>query len=393
MSVRELVGTVSHEQADDRTSGSRFYRPELDILRLIAFLCVFAVHVLTLSPGAIPADRIIAPMGAYGMCLFFFLSSYLITELLRRETDATGTIHIRSFYIRRILRIWPLYFAFLLFGKIVGYFFPLFHLENARLLAFVFLLGNWYLARHGINDSPVGPLWSISLEEQFYLVWPALAKFAGIRALLWCSIALLPLAWLTIYLHLGSLPSPLGIEFDGVLWCNTFVQFQYFALGAIMAITLRGRSLRLPGYVRIAGLVLGFGAWFLASYLFSLPQFTDHRFILIGGYALIGLGCITMFAALLGASPKIFPKSLIYLGKVSYGLYVFHILFIEIAYLLLRRFVPALSTSEKSVTHLLLNAILAIIPTIGLSILSYRYFETPFLILKKKFTFIQSRAV
>ena len=69
------------------------------------------------------------------------------------------------------------------FGKIVGQIYTPFHLENRRLVAFVFLLGNWYVARFGANASPVGPLWSISLEEQFYLVWPTLAEREVLRVL------------------------------------------------------------------------------------------------------------------------------------------------------------------------------------------------------------------
>lgn len=374
-------------------SEKRFYRPELDILRLLAFLCVFAVHIMPLSPGAVPLPRLLDPIGAYGMCLFFFLSSYLITELMRRELAATGTIHIGSFYMRRVLRIWPLYFGFLIFGKVLGHLFPLFHLENGRLFAFIFLLGNWYLARHNINDSPVGPLWSISLEEQFYLVWPLLGRFLGLGGLFLCSIALLPIAWLAICFPAGSQPSPLGVEFNGYLWCNTLVQFQYFALGAIVALLLRGRSLHLPGILRICSFLVGLAAWVTASIVFRIPALSGHRSTLIGGYLLIGLGCVLLFAALSGAPSRIFPKPLIYLGKISYGLYVFHLLFSELAYLLLQRFAPSLAAPEHALAHMFLHGLLALLPTIAVAVLSYRFFEAPFLRLKKKFTFIPSRAV
>lgn len=375
--------------------GQRFYRPELDVLRFVAFLCVFTIHALGMYPGVIRGERIIAPIGAYGMCLFFFLSAYLITELLRREKAETGTTHVRAFYVRRILRIWPLYFGFLLFGKIVGQIYGPFHLENGRLMAFIFLLGNWYLARFGINESPVGPLWSISLEEQFYLVWPILARLGGMRTLLLCSMALLPVAWLTLYHHTGYQPSIMGLEFDGTIWCNTFVQFQFFALGSIVAILLRGNSFYLSNPTRLAVFCLGFGLWLSASCLFRLGRFGQHLpgSVLVAGYDLIGIGCLLLFVSLHGIAADLLPKSLIYLGKISYGLYVFHLFFLEVVYLLLRHFMPHFSFGHSGLFLFIVNFVCAILLTIAVAVLSYRYFETPFLVLRKRFVFIQSRAI
>lgn len=93
----------------------RYYRPELDVLRLCAFLFVFFVHRMDLAP--VDAKHYywgyhLSLVGNYGVPLFFFLSAFLITELLIREQDSFGKINVRSFYIRRILRIWPLYLTF-----------------------------------------------------------------------------------------------------------------------------------------------------------------------------------------------------------------------------------------------------------------------------------------
>jgi len=370
---------------------NRFYRPELDVLRFLAFLCVFTVHAMQLSLGAFRGENIIAPVGSYGMCLFFFLSAYLITELLIREQAATRTIDIRSFYVRRILRIWPLYFAFLLFGKVLGHFFPIFHLENGRLLAFLLLLGNWYLARFGANASPVGPLWSISLEEQFYLVWPLLAKL-GRRTLLLCSLALLPISWLTLYHHSGYQQIELGFGFDATIWCKTTVQAQFFALGAIAAIGLRGRSFHLPASARLAAFALGFGVWLAASCLFHLPGYSQHLPgpVLVAGYIFIGIGCLSLFLSFLGIAPEHLPAWLVYLGKISYGLYVFHLLFLQVAYFLLRPFFGHFNFHYGALILLFTKYIVAFIPTLVAAWLSYRYFERPFLVLKRKFAVVPS---
>src|SRR5947207_1159181 len=95
----------------------RFYRPELDGLRFFAFLAVYINHTLLLDParGELWKRALgsIGTAGAFGVDLFFALSAYLITELLLREQKARGRIDVPAFYLRRMLRIWPLYFVFL----------------------------------------------------------------------------------------------------------------------------------------------------------------------------------------------------------------------------------------------------------------------------------------
>src|ERR1700761_1323002 len=97
-----------------------FYRPGLDIVRFVAFLLVFVAHGLLGSIQKTTQTGAIARAGEFGVCVFFFLSSYLITELLLREKGVTGTVRVRAFYARRVLRIWPLYFAMIAAGWIVG---------------------------------------------------------------------------------------------------------------------------------------------------------------------------------------------------------------------------------------------------------------------------------
>src|SRR5271167_4601165 len=98
------------EQSKTKKAQSRFYRPELDVLRLLAFTMVFLDHML-------PYDGVFSDggwlgsfryAGGFGVCVFFMLSSFLITDLLEREHEVTQTIQLRAFYVRRVLRIWPL---------------------------------------------------------------------------------------------------------------------------------------------------------------------------------------------------------------------------------------------------------------------------------------------
>ena len=121
----------------------KFYHPELDVLRFVAFLSVFFCHGLPFhTPRSLHGAaeflwqllQAAREAGNFGVCLFFMLSSYLITELLRREYLQTNTIHLKAFYVRRSLRIWPLYFTVLLIAAVAGSLVPFFHMEvrNAK---------------------------------------------------------------------------------------------------------------------------------------------------------------------------------------------------------------------------------------------------------------------
>jgi peptidoglycan/LPS O-acetylase OafA/YrhL len=336
--------------------------------------------------------------GSFGVCLFFLLSSYLITELLQRERARTGTIHVQSFYIRRILRIWPLYFFFLLLGIALGLVIHPWRIPPVRILAFLFLAANWSVASSGLGLSPIFPLWSISLEEQFYLVWPWVAKIGGRAVILGLSLFLLPTSWLTLfYLSHGFLTH--RIATDPAVWVNSLVQFQFFAIGALLALGLKGRNPSLPAWARIGMLLAGILIWLTSQAVFG-TRIVDTRsptpFILITGYSLVAIGCCLFFLGFLGMPREWLPKPLVYLGKISYGLYVFHVLVIDcmrksLASLLgTANFGSGGSTALTAVRYLLVVAV-GLAATILVAMASYRFLELPFLKLKERFTFVQSR--
>jgi peptidoglycan/LPS O-acetylase OafA/YrhL len=144
---------------------TRFYRPELDVLRFIAFAWVFWSHVPSITSRLLPWNE----MGAFGLCLFFMLSAYLIISLLIRERAASGTVSVRSFALRRILRIWPLYFLGIALGCLSGIFWPDMRLPWQAVASMMLLATNIYVLRHGWVLGVIGALWSIAIEEQFYL--------------------------------------------------------------------------------------------------------------------------------------------------------------------------------------------------------------------------------
>jgi peptidoglycan/LPS O-acetylase OafA/YrhL len=141
------------------------YRPALDGLRAFAVLAVMAHHALLpyFSGGSIGVD------------IFFVLSGFLITSLLLEEWRKTGAISLRKFYLRRVLRLIPALTLFLIFiqsyvlAMLRG---PKFWEMEKAIASVVFYIGNWVQAFHLVNMSILSHAWSLSIEEQFYLVWP-----------------------------------------------------------------------------------------------------------------------------------------------------------------------------------------------------------------------------
>ena len=356
----------------------RFYHPELDVLRFVAFLFIFLDH----GGGAFHSRiaDLLSEAFRLGLPLFFVLSSYLISELLLRERETVGTVHIRAFYLRRILRIWPLYFTALACSYIAGLlgrgFFP-----ASALIAFITLSGNWYSYTHNMLLPGVGILWSISVEEQFYLVWPVLLKL-GSQAEIKVTICLLVAVSSVALLY----SSYVGIN-PTRLWFNSFFQFGYFALGAGLCLAVRKRAYR-PSKAHRAYLLLTFVGCFAGLIFFAALIASNHSlpaaYLTSTFAALLAVASLTLFLAFFNYHVSE-SSYLVRLGRISYGLYVFHLFALEI--------------SEASLRHLhrldvlkpILSLALALLLTIILAHLSYAVLELPFLRLKRRFTFVQSR--
>jgi peptidoglycan/LPS O-acetylase OafA/YrhL len=360
----------------------RFYHPELDVLRFFAFFLVFLAHssFAPVRPAwdnhPMLSNLLLAIHGAgfSGVCLFFALSSYLITGLLLKEQEAARTIRLPDFYLRRILRIWPLYFFFMLIVRpVASHFLANEHFSGTYLAAFLLLAGNWQCYFHGWPLSIAAPLWSISIEEQFYLAWPLLVqhlrRYIPAIALTMLLVANLTRAVLAFY--------PTG---DPGVWSNTFTRLDPFALGALLAWSLQHRRVRLSAFLRTLLVSLGL------VLLMIIGRFGQH--VGPGGlffYPIEALGCILLLAAVLRPIGSWLPgrigKIFIYLGRISYGLYVYHLLFLTLV---------EQNPAKVSLTPVLRDAA-ALLLTIAAASLSYAVIESPFLRLKRRFTHIESR--
>lgn len=396
-----------------RSLSERFYHPELDVLRFFAFFMAFMHHSLPHIPdfylrmGVSPwLASILAGLGAsgaFGVNLFFLLSSYLITELLIRERLRFGHVDLPAFYARRVLRIWPLYFFFLAFAWVLQWYVPGQHIGWQAGLAFTFLGGNWWVVFVGFPSSVIFPLWSLSVEEQFYIFWPATMRRLTERGMIWASVAMLAVANLTRW-YLAARNT-----WESRLWTNSFVQLDAIALGVILAVLLAGRAPKFATLQRVALFAAGFAFFAISANYFRIKDdpLTPPRVLMgypmmIAGAALVFLASLGAFAGLeksgesdsagrsavgltfasLGRNWVLPP--LIYLGRISYGLYVFHALGLMITDYTIHH-------QDSSLGRYLFRVAVAFILTVTFAAISYRWLETPFLSLKQRFTHILSR--
>lgn len=301
----------------ETTPAPRTHMPALDGVRGLAVAAVLLYHF------GLPHTR----GGWVGVDLFFVLSGFLITGLLTGEHAATGRIALRAFWLRRARRLGPALLAFLLVAGIIRVVAglaigswsvqtaPLGLLESAVATA-TFTL-NW-LAAHSVAV-PNGHLWSLSVEEQFYLAWPPLlALAAGRRKVAAAALALVAAgsAMATLLLWAG------GASVDR-LYYATDTRVVGLAVGGLLGLAFTsGRLHRLPAPV-VTGVGLLGGCVLLTVVTTNLPTWSPLCFT--GGYALFAAsgGGLVVWAALRGpALLRVAP--LRWLGRRSYALYLWH---------------------------------------------------------------------
>lgn len=320
----------------------------------------------------------ISRLGHNGVILFFTLSGFLITYLLLNEKKKIGFIDIKSFYIRRILRIWPVYFLVILVSFfILPYIRDFSFFENQKyypnlmanidykvFILFVLFLSNFAL----IFYKPIAGAaqsWSVSVEEQFYILWPWIVnKIAKIKVLfivLFAVATLKPFAEITVskyYYKIGKMIHIFPIE--------------YMCIGALFSILLFSNKIPLA-FFKYKKVIITLT---LALILF-LQLFYNFQLMLSILFGIL---------ILLISQSKFKSKPLFYLGKISYGIYMYHPFIMFICFSLAKH----LAKNE-----LFFNAIYyssTILFTILISHLSYYYFESKFLNFKHKFTKIESGA-
>jgi peptidoglycan/LPS O-acetylase OafA/YrhL len=337
--------------------------PQLDGLRGIAILIVVLGHLVVFNFGF--GIRALGPIPPLGIGLFFVLSGFLITRILLASREEAH--YFRSFYVRRALRIWPLYFAVLtLLFAVTNHRVTELTFDENRLHWPVFALyfqNLFYRQATQMGPPMLAITWSLAVEEQFYTIWPAVVRKLSIRA-----IALV-LSGTVVAAPLARFVAPrFGID----PYINPICRFDAMAMGGLLAIWVVNGNASKPIARRTV-------CWFLA---FAVMAEVACHFTGLTHYlskTIAGAAFTFVLALALTSTPLIRVLSnrrLRYLGKLSYCLYLVHPIVAAFAV----TFWPG-----QSLVIRLLRVIAIAAGTLAVAALSWRFFEGPILQLKRYF--------
>jgi peptidoglycan/LPS O-acetylase OafA/YrhL len=351
------------------TKQSSFSRvPGLDGLRAVSIVLVLFAHLLGTDhffPEA-PLNRWVGGTGLLGVRIFFVISGFLITRLLLKERETTGEISLKDFYIRRVLRIFPVFYLFILVVWILAR-----HGLVSLHPGDIFYASTFTMNYHATQTSWVlGHIWSLSVEEQFYLVWPLMMKGLRVRV---CAAAAAVLVVIVPVMRLVLvLRNPDGLAFWGPVFPLVHCEIAY---GCLLAITLNS-LLRQTWFAKIlasplssAALIVPFVINVLYFHPKALPLWLYYLlndtvanwcfFLTIAKFTQVRQGVV---ASILNA------PAVAVIGVLSYSLYIWQQLFLNAA------------------AHRLINGFpVNLACAVGAAICSYLLLEKPIVSLRKRF--------
>ena len=347
------------------------FLPGLNGIRAMAAISVIVSHIgLNLKLYRLPNFGGYS-LASFGVTMFFALSGFLITYLLIKEKEKTNDINVKKFYFRRFLRIWPLYYLYLVIvllfiGTAISYKALWMYILFLANVPFVFNMTLPYLAHY----------WSVAVEEQFYLFWPWVIKKS--KNILRGVIIFATLFFVTkILLSLFNAPQFLLSLFH-------YTRFGCLAMGGIAAYLLVTQNQMFLKVCQskfsevIAWIIFGLIA-FDKFHIFSI---IDHEIVTFATLVII-INQVNNPQKIISLENKVFD----YLGKISYGLYIYNPLVIFLISFILKKFMS---------NHIIINYVMVysttILVVILISHISYYYFEALFLKFKNKFSIIKSKS-
>lgn len=389
------LATRSSDSAQNAITLPPAYLPNLNGIRFIAAFMVFIHHIEQVKwmmqvPNVYP-HYLMKNSGKLGVGLFFVLSGFLITYLLLRERDQTGTVSVRNFYARRVLRIWPLYLLIVLLATLVLPQWPaLFDYRQAkpitdsyvvpRLALFLFVLPN--LAIDFFTSSYLcSPAWSIGVEEQFYILWPHIMRtkkrLAKAKAVLLYGLgSVIIVGACVVWYQQLTPPSQIVPAFTTIRVLLGQFRISLMLIGAAAA-TLFYRQhpfvlrwLFSPA-VQIVGYAVLLTMWLTG---FQAPGLNLELYGLLFGLLIVNVAGNPK--TIIRLDNRLFEK----LGQISYGIYLYHI---PVIVLLINVLQPVLPIQTGLFYTVVLYS-LSIGITVFIADLSYQYIETPFLRLKNR---------
>ena len=374
-------------------SNPKVYFKNLDSIRFIAASMVFVAHAISPSYQYLPIkntvwERLLNTIsnGGTGVSIFFVLSGFLITYLLINEHELNGKISVKKFYLRRILRIWPLYFLVIIFTFLIYPFAKsLMGVNNplaSNLWYHVFFLSNFdviNIARYSMGNDAMSQniTWSVSIEEQFYLFWPLL--FILLPKRFWIYSMVLVVIVSILFRIINS-------HDDLVLYFHTISVLLDLGIGGLIACLIKqNKNVRTifensSTLAHVLLFSLSFCLLFWSDIFFSSEygHAIGRIFISISFGLIIGAQAMTKNDSILNLSNFSFASKR---GRYTYGMYLLHpiaITFVDVA----RRL---LDVKNTNFTSLFCLGLISFAVTMILSKASFKYFEARFLLYKESF--------
>jgi len=372
---------MSSELSEYLSTGTKL--PALDGLRGWAITLVLFFHCALYGPVFIhPFLTFSGNFGWSGVDLFFVLSGFLITNILL--TTRNNPAYFKHFYMRRILRIFPLYYAFLLFSF-------LYYQEFHGFFYHIFYASNFYLvfAENIASPTPASLTWSLAIEEQFYLMWPLLIFFFNNKKLIFINISIIIGAFLLRHFLFLT-----GTDFSQ-LYFLTYTRIDTLSFGALIALLLQSHPNTLPilrKWAKFLILLVPFGIYYIWSrtgfFVFTMSPGTTTT-----GLSLLALFYTSILILAISSPSRLITilfknKPLLLIGKHSYCMYLIHtevIFFLREIYA--NSFLLDLSLKFPRIYTTILFNTAAFAVTLLVSIIIWHVFEKHFIRLKDKFTY------
>lgn len=353
------------------------YFHTFDALRFIAFLKVFIFH---LPITGFPVFNYLKDGGGIGVSFFFVLSGFLITYIIFEEKEKTDKLNLNKFFLRRILRIWPLFYLMILFAFLTPYILDILKLSYSNsgyepnwLMSVAFLENYKIISTNRFpNVSPLSVMWSLCVEEHFYIIWGLSLFFLKIRKF--------PI--LIILSIIISIVSRIIFYKSNLMLKDIFTNIDYFAFGAIPAYLLIIKKANIENYINKIPLILKYITIIITITYVIISPHIDFIFKEIIEPSILGI----LFSSIIFI---IIPREnvlklsennvLSKLGIYTYGLYLYHIIVNNF----LNQIYNVLNINLDNIYSAISFGIISLLITIIISILSYHYFEKYFLNLKK----------
>lgn len=363
----------------------KLYFKNLNGLRFIAAFMVLICHIeLNKKYFKLQNSREVTRfLGDLGVDLFFVLSGFLITFLLIKEKEFSSKINFKNFYVRRILRIWPLYYLIVILSLFILPKFNFFYINGDYfefknsvealkiIFLFIFILPNVLYLIKPINFS--AQTWSIGVEEQFYLVWPLIINRFKNYKFIFSSVIIA--YWFFYFILIYTIGNDIPyVDFFKKIY--TLFKIDILSIGALGAVLFNEKN-KICDFIN-SNKVFYLSILIVIVMYFYLPNQIDFYRIF---YAVLFL--IIILNLIMNEQLKdLFENKLFnHLGKISYGIYMYHQILIVFVINLSLKFFKIIGVIENIVIYFF-----AISFTLLISHLSYTYLEMPLLKIKDKFS-------